>query len=62
MLVAPPLTWLVAFSVCRSLRATQVHPAHPTAGMRLRRTSSGRYKTIWPDPGSSGRHGSKPIH
>jgi ubiquinol-cytochrome c reductase cytochrome b subunit len=54
--IAPPLTWLVAFWVCRSLRATRVHPATPTAGVRLRRTPSGGYETIWPDPGSSGRH------
>jgi ubiquinol-cytochrome c reductase cytochrome b subunit len=39
--VAPVLTWLVAFSVCRSLRATQPHPANPTAGVRLRRTPIG---------------------
>jgi ubiquinol-cytochrome c reductase cytochrome b subunit len=54
--VAPVLTWLVAFWVCRSLRATQVHPASPTAGVRLRRTPSGGYETIYPDPGGSGRH------
>jgi ubiquinol-cytochrome c reductase cytochrome b subunit len=53
LLIAPPLTWLVAFWVCRSLRATRVHPATPTAGVRLRRTPSGGYQTIWPDPGSS---------
>jgi ubiquinol-cytochrome c reductase cytochrome b subunit len=54
--VAPVLTWLVAFWVCRSLRATQVHPASPTAGVRRRRTPSGGYETIYPDPGGSGRH------
>jgi ubiquinol-cytochrome c reductase cytochrome b subunit len=54
--VAPVLTWLVAFSVCRWLRVTRGHPATPTAGVRLRRTPSGGYETIWPDPGSSGRH------
>ncbi len=54
--IAPVLTWLVAFWVCRSLRATQVHPATPTAGVRLRRTPSGGYETSWPDPGSSPRH------
>jgi hypothetical protein len=42
--------------VCRSLRATQAHPATPTAGVRLRRTPSGGYETIRPDPGNSGRH------
>jgi ubiquinol-cytochrome c reductase cytochrome b subunit len=54
--IAPVLTWLVAFWVCRSLRATQIHPASPTAGMRLRRTASGGYETVLLDPGSSGRH------
>jgi ubiquinol-cytochrome c reductase cytochrome b subunit len=56
LVTAPVLTWLVAFWVCRSLRATQAHPAAPTAGVRLRRTPSGGYETSWPDPGSSGRH------
>jgi ubiquinol-cytochrome c reductase cytochrome b subunit len=54
--IAPVLTWLVAFWVCRSLRATQVHPATPTAGVRLWRTPSGGYETSRPDPGSSPRH------
>jgi hypothetical protein len=35
LFIAPLLTWLVAFSVCRWLRATRVHPATPTAGVRL---------------------------
>jgi ubiquinol-cytochrome c reductase cytochrome b subunit len=56
LFIAPVLTWLVAFWVCRSLRATQVHPAAPTAGVRLRRTASGGYETIRPDSGSSGTH------
>jgi ubiquinol-cytochrome c reductase cytochrome b subunit len=56
LFIAPLLTWLVAFWVCRSLRATRMHPATPTAGVRLRRTPSGGYETSWPDPGSSGRH------
>jgi hypothetical protein len=59
LFIAPLLTWLVAFWVCRWLRATRVHPATPTAGVRLRRTPSGGYETIWPDPGSSGRHVNK---
>jgi ubiquinol-cytochrome c reductase cytochrome b subunit len=49
--IAPVLTWLVTFWVCRSLRAAQVHPAAPTAGVRLRRTASGGYETIPLDPG-----------
>ena len=60
LLIAPLLTWLVAFSVCLSLRATRGHPATPTAGVRLRRTPGGGYETIWPDPGTSGRHVSTP--
>jgi ubiquinol-cytochrome c reductase cytochrome b subunit len=46
LIIAPPLTWLVAFWVCRWLRVTRVHPATPTAGVRLRRTPSGGYETI----------------
>jgi hypothetical protein len=56
LLIAPVLTWLVAFGVCRWLRATQAHPATPTAGVRLRRTTSGGYQTIRLDPGSSRTH------
>jgi quinol---cytochrome-c reductase cytochrome b subunit len=49
--IAPVLTWLVTYWTCRSLRAAQVHPAAPTAGVRLRRTASGGYETIPLDPG-----------
>jgi ubiquinol-cytochrome c reductase cytochrome b subunit len=56
LFIAPPLTWLVAFWVCRSLRTTRVHPVTPTAGVRLRRTASGGYQTIRLDPGSSHTH------
>jgi ubiquinol-cytochrome c reductase cytochrome b subunit len=62
LVIAPLLTWLVTFWVCRSLRATRVHPATPTAGVRLRRTPSGGYETIGPDLGSSGRHVNKGVH
>jgi ubiquinol-cytochrome c reductase cytochrome b subunit len=54
--IAPVVTWLVAFWVCRSLRATHLHPATPTAGARLRRTPSGGYETIWRDPETSRTH------
>jgi ubiquinol-cytochrome c reductase cytochrome b subunit len=56
LFIAPPLTWLVAFWVCRSLRTTRAHPVTPTAGVRLRRTASGGYQTIRLDPGSSHTH------
>jgi hypothetical protein len=56
LLIAPLLTWLVAFWVCRWLRATRAHPATPSAGVRLRRTPAGAYQTVRLDPGSSGTH------
>ena len=52
--VAPVVVWLMTFWICRSLRATHVHPAAATAGMRLRRTSSGDYETVQLDPRSGG--------
>jgi ubiquinol-cytochrome c reductase cytochrome b subunit len=48
--VAPVVTWLVTYWMCRSLRATRIHPAVATAGMRLRRTASGGYETVSLDP------------
>jgi ubiquinol-cytochrome c reductase cytochrome b subunit len=56
LLVAPAVTWLVSFWVCRSLRATKAHPATPRAGVRLRRTPTGGYETVPLDPDGSGRH------
>jgi hypothetical protein len=55
LFIVPVLSWLVAFRVCRSLRATRVHPATPTAGERLRRTAGGGYQTVGLDPGSGDR-------
>jgi ubiquinol-cytochrome c reductase cytochrome b subunit len=54
--IAPVVTWLVAYWVCGWLRATQLHPASPTAGVHLLRTPSGGYETIRPDPRSTGTH------
>ena len=51
---APVVAWLVTFWVCRSLRATHLHPAAATAGMRLRRTASGGYETVSLDPSNPG--------
>ena len=48
--IAPVVMWLAAFWICRSLRATHIHPALATAGLRLRRTPSGAYETIPLDP------------
>jgi ubiquinol-cytochrome c reductase cytochrome b subunit len=55
--IAPVVTWLVTFWVCRSLRATRAHPAAATAGMRLRRTRSGGYETSPLDPGAAAAEG-----
>jgi ubiquinol-cytochrome c reductase cytochrome b subunit len=52
--VAPVVVWLATFWICRSLRATHIHPAAATAGMRLRRTASGDYETVLLEPGSGG--------
>ncbi len=52
--IAPVVAWLVTFWVCRSLRATHLHPAAATAGMRLRRTASGGYETVSLDPSNPG--------
>jgi ubiquinol-cytochrome c reductase cytochrome b subunit len=54
--IGPVVTWLVTFWVCRSLRATQLHPATPTAGVRLRRTASGGYETVSLDPSNPDTH------
>jgi ubiquinol-cytochrome c reductase cytochrome b subunit len=53
--IVPVVVWLMTFWICRSLRATHVHPAAPTAGMRLRRTASGGYETVLLEPGSGGQ-------
>ncbi|HEX8859228.1 MAG TPA: ubiquinol-cytochrome c reductase cytochrome b subunit [Actinomycetes bacterium] len=52
--IAPVVVWLATFWTCRSLRATHIHPAAPTAGMRLRRTASGGYETVLLEPGGAG--------
>jgi ubiquinol-cytochrome c reductase cytochrome b subunit len=53
LLVAPVVTWLVTFWVCRSLRRSRVHPARITAGLRLRRTADGGYETAPLEPTSN---------
>jgi hypothetical protein len=53
LLIAPVVTWLVTFWVCRSLKRSQVHPARINAGLRLRRTASGGYETTPLEPTSN---------
>jgi ubiquinol-cytochrome c reductase cytochrome b subunit len=44
--LGPLVAGLITYLVCRSLRATGMHPAKATAGMRLERTASGGYETV----------------
>ena len=53
IVIAPVLVWLVAFLVCRQLRASGLHPAAIGAGERLRRTAAGGYETVPLEPTSS---------
>jgi ubiquinol-cytochrome c reductase cytochrome b subunit len=53
LLVAPVVTWLVTFWVCRSLQRSRAHPARITAGLRLRRTAAGGYETAPLEPTSN---------
>ncbi|HEX8132173.1 MAG TPA: cytochrome b, partial [Actinomycetes bacterium] len=53
LLVAPVVTWLVTFWVCRSLQRSRVHPARITAGLRLSRTAAGGYETAPLEPTSN---------
>jgi ubiquinol-cytochrome c reductase cytochrome b subunit len=53
LLVAPVVTWLVTFWVCRALKRSQIHPARINAGVRLRRTADGGYETVDLEPTSN---------
>ena len=53
LLIAPVVTWLVTFWVCRSLKRSHVHPAQISAGLRLRRTAAGGYETVELEPTSN---------
>jgi len=53
LLVAPVVTWLVTFWVCRALKRSQIHPARINAGVRLRRTADGGYETASLEPTST---------
>jgi ubiquinol-cytochrome c reductase cytochrome b subunit len=53
LLIAPVVTWLVTFWVCRALKRSRIHPARITAGERLRRTPDGGYETVSLGPPST---------
>jgi ubiquinol-cytochrome c reductase cytochrome b subunit len=45
-IVAPAVTWVFTYRVCRSLQHDESHPAAPSSGMRLQRTAAGEYETF----------------
>jgi ubiquinol-cytochrome c reductase cytochrome b subunit len=53
LFIAPVITWLVTFWVCRSLKRSRAHPARISAGLRLRRTAAGGYETTPLEPPSN---------
>jgi ubiquinol-cytochrome c reductase cytochrome b subunit len=53
LLIAPVVSWLVTFWVCRALKRSEIHPARISAGVRLRRTPDGGYETIPLEPTSN---------
>jgi ubiquinol-cytochrome c reductase cytochrome b subunit len=50
LFIAPVLTWLATFWVCRALRRSHVHPARVSSGVRLRRSADGDYETTPLEP------------
>jgi ubiquinol-cytochrome c reductase cytochrome b subunit len=45
LLIAPVVTFLVTYWICKSLGRSRLHPARVSAGLRLRRTRDGGYET-----------------
>jgi ubiquinol-cytochrome c reductase cytochrome b subunit len=50
LLIAPIVTFLVTYWICRSLSRTRLRPAQINAGVRLSRTSDGGYETVSLEP------------
>ena len=50
LVIAPILTFLVTYWICKSLSRTRLHPAHINAGVRLSRTPDGGYETVPLEP------------
>jgi hypothetical protein len=50
LLIAPIVTFLVTYWICKSLGRTRLHPAQINAGVRLSRTTDGGYETVSLEP------------
>jgi ubiquinol-cytochrome c reductase cytochrome b subunit len=53
LLIAPVVSWLATFWVCRALKRSEIHPARTSAGVRLRRSPDGGYETTPLEPTSA---------
>jgi ubiquinol-cytochrome c reductase cytochrome b subunit len=53
IVIAPVVTWLVTFWVCRGLKRSRIHPGRISAGVRLRRAADGGYETVPLEPTST---------
>jgi hypothetical protein len=50
LLIAPIVTFLVTYWICKGLQRTHLHPARVNAGVRLSRSHDGGYETVPLDP------------
>jgi hypothetical protein len=48
--VGPIVVGVATYVICRSLKASHIHPARPSSGVELRRTPSGGYETAPVEP------------
>jgi hypothetical protein len=55
----PVVCWLATYYTCGNMRDTGAHPGLPSAGLLLRRTTSGEYQTI--PAGDTGDGGWEPV-
>jgi hypothetical protein len=58
-IAAPAVCWLATYYTCKKMRDTGAHPGRPSAGLLLRRTTSGEYQTI--PAGDTGDGGGEPV-
>jgi hypothetical protein len=52
IVAGPIVTGAATYAICKSLKASQAHPARRSAGEVLRRTPSGGYETVPVEPTS----------